>query len=160
MRKITPLATIFLVASAVLAGGGAAQATTSTLEECVPVEGVAAWTETIPAVTKQVLHPAEYKTVEISPAVEYKAAVYEIEYEFVHKNDPYKTKWSTNPNWNAESNDNSKGWSATGNTRNGKLISDEVLAKAAVTEREDGQPPRSQGRHLRRRGTASCHATD
>ena len=136
MRKITSLVTTFLVASAVLVGGGAAQATTSTLEECVPVAGVAAWTETIPAVTKQVPHNAEYKTVEITPAVEYKAAVYETEYEFAHKNDPYKTKWSTNPNWNAESNDNSKGWSATGNTRQGKLISAEVLAKPAVTEQQ------------------------
>ena len=135
MKKILGLS----FSAVLVAGGlvfGSAAAATATVDECVPVEAVAAWTETIPAVTNQVQHPAEYKTVEVTPAVEYKSAVYEIEYEFAHKNDPYKTKWSTNPNWNAESNDNSKGWSATGNTRNGKLISAEVLAKPAVTKQE------------------------
>ena len=124
----------FLVASGLVFGSTAAA--TATVDECVPVEAVDAWTETIPAVTNLVEHPAEYKTVEVSPAVEYKPAVYELEYEFRHKFDGKKTKWSTNPNWNAESNDNSKGWYATGNTRNGKLISEEVLAKDAVTEQQ------------------------
>lgn len=68
----------------------------------------------------------------ITPAVEYQPAVYETEYEFAHKKDPYKTKWSSNPNWNAENNENSLGWYATGNTRQGKLIKAEVLAQDAV----------------------------
>lgn len=135
MKKILGLS----FSAVLVAGGlvfGLAPAASATVDECVPSPAVAAWTETTPAVTNQVQHPAEYKTVEVTPAVAYKPAVYEIEYEFAHKNDPYKTKWSTNPNWNAESNDNSKGWSATGNTRNGKLISAEVLAKPAVTKQE------------------------
>ena len=68
----------------------------------------------------------------ITPAVEYQPAVYETEYEFAHKKDPYKTKWSSNPNWNAENNENSLGWYATGNTRPGKLVKAEVLAQDAV----------------------------
>lgn len=133
MKKILGLS----FSAVLVAGGlvfGSAAAATATVEECVPVEGVDAWTETIPAVTDVVKHDAEYETVEVSPAVEYQPAVYEIEYEFRHKHDGKKTKWSTNPNWNAENNGNSKGWYATGNTRNGKLISAEVPAKDAVTE--------------------------
>lgn len=135
MKKILGLS----FSAVLVAGGlvfGSAAAATATVEECVPVEGVAAWTETIPAVTNQVQHPAEYKTVTVTPEVQAKPAVYEIEYEFAHKKDPYKTKWSTNPNWNAENNENSQGWSATGNTRNGKLISEEVKYQPAVTKQE------------------------
>lgn len=135
MKKILGLS----FSAVLVAGGlvfGLAPAASATVDECVPSPAVAAWTETTPAVTNQVSHPAEYKTVVVTPAVEAKPAVYEIEYEFAHKKDPYKTKWSTNPNWNAESNDNSQGWHATGNTRNGKLISAEVKAQNAVTKQE------------------------
>lgn len=135
MKKILGLS----FSAVLVAGGlvfGLAPAANATVNECVPSPAVAAWTETIPAVTNQVSHPAEYKTVVVTPAVEGKPAVYEIEYEFAHKKDPYKTKWSTNPNWNAESNENSQGWHATGNTRNGALISAEIKAQDAVTKQE------------------------
>ena len=135
MKKILGLS----FSAVLVAGGlvfGSAAAATATVDECVPVEAVAAWTETIPAVTNQVQHPAEYKTVTVTPEVQAKPAVYEIEYEFAHKKDPYKIKWSTNPNWNADDNDNSKGWYSTGNTRNGKEISPEVKYQPAVTKQE------------------------
>jgi hypothetical protein len=68
----------------------------------------------------------------ITPAVEYQPAVYETEYEFRHKWFAWKTTWKSDPNWNAEENDHSLGWYATGNTRQGPLVSPEVPAKDAV----------------------------
>lgn len=116
--------------------GASAPAFATPPEECIPTD---AWTEVVPdiehaAVTEVIEHPATYETVVITPAVEYQAAVYEVEYEFRHKHDGKKVKWSTNPNWNAEQNDHSKGWYATGNTRDGALITPEVLAQDEVTE--------------------------
>lgn len=65
-------------------------------------------------------------------AVPAKDAVYEVLYEFQHKHG--QTKWNSNPNWNAESNPESVGWTKTGATKNGELISPAVPAQAAVEE--------------------------
>jgi len=56
-------------------------------------------------------------------------AVFETEYKFVHKFYPFinKVKWSTNPNWNADDNENSLGWRSTDETR-------ETEVEAAWTE--------------------------
>jgi LPXTG-motif cell wall-anchored protein len=80
-------------------------------------------TDPIPAVTHK---EAEFsKTIVVSEAKDekvidtpYKAAVTKTQYEFEHApHGIYKTRWEDNPNWNAESNSHSKGWAATGNTR-------------------------------------------
>lgn len=68
----------------------------------------------------------------LEEAVEYQPAVYEVEYQYKHKLLPWKVKWTTDPNWNAEGNPNSLGWYKTGETRDGDLISPEVPAKDAV----------------------------
>lgn len=70
----------------------------------------------------------------ISAAVEYQAAVYgPTLFEFVHKNEnhPNSPRWELE-GWNADSNQNSKGWTSTGNSKPGDLISAEVAAKGAV----------------------------
>lgn len=111
-----------------------------------------------------------YESVLKTPAVEYQPAVYgprpvitaavaevsHTEYEFRHKLLIWKTRWETNPNWNAESNENSLGWFKTGETRvvidtpaveevlgDAPLISPEVLAQDAVYEdvlKSEGTP--------------------
>jgi len=57
-------------------------------------------------------------------------AVTHTEYEFAHKNGHKESRWETNPNWNAESNGNSKGWKATGETR----VVEDVAAWTEPTE--------------------------
>jgi hypothetical protein len=66
---------------------------------------------TVPAV------PAVFDTVTTPP-------VTVTEYEFIQRNTPDNvpgqgagTRWSEDPNWNAQGNLNSQGWTATGNTR-------------------------------------------
>lgn len=139
--------------TAVVVGGGLALTSVlpASATECVPSEEVPAWTEVVPDIehpavgepTITVENPDYVPAVEyqpavygerplITPAVEYQAAVYATEYEFRHKLLVWKTKWSEDPNWNAEDNEHSLGWYATGNTRQGRLISAEVPAQEAV----------------------------
>lgn len=135
MKKFvsSAVAAFLMVAGSVTFGVSAANATES-YPVCTPSD---AWTEVTPdiehpAVTHDVEHDAVYgEPPLITPAVEYQPAVYETEYEFVHKITG-KTRWETNPNWNAEDNSHSKGWFATGNTRDGALISPEVPVQDAV----------------------------
>lgn len=65
--------------------------------------------------------PTHDEQVIDTPAVPGKDAVIRTEYEFEHHDEghdnSYKTRWEEDSNWNAESNPNSKGWAATGNTR-------------------------------------------
>lgn len=129
-------AAFLIVAGSVTIGATAANAT-ETYPVCTPSD---AWTEVTPdiehpAETHTVDHPAEYQDVLVTPAVEYQPAVYEVEYEFQHVKTG-KIKWNTNPNWNAENNSNSTGWVATGNTRDGALISAEVPAQDAVYDHQ------------------------
>lgn len=134
MKTLRVAVTAFLVMGGLVFGSSAANAT---VDECIPIEAVDAWTEIIPAVTEQVNHPAEYTTVVVKEAVAFQPAVYATEYEFVHKNPnhPNSPRWEKE-GWNADGNDNSKGWSSTGNTRKGELIKAEVPAQDAVTEQK------------------------
>lgn len=92
--------TLTAAAALTLAGGSAAQAAPT------------CYTIPVPAV------PAVYDTV-VTPAVTV------TEYEFIHAQDGNghgngngpASRWEANPNWNAESNPQSIGWTATGNTR-------------------------------------------
>ena len=148
MKKHIIVSTI-LVAAALLVAPTAAGAT-----ECVPSEAYTIEHEAVyetvvdvpehtiehEAVTEQrlvtaeqtIVHPEVTEQQLVSAEVPYQAAVYETEYEFRHKLLFWKTNWSTNPNWNAEDNDHSLGWYATGETRQGALISAEVPYQAAV----------------------------
>lgn len=101
---------------------------------CVPSDGVDAYTETIAAVTHTVEHVSVYETVIITPAVKYQAATYATEYEFTFKREhPNSPRWEVE-GWNADDNDQSTGWSATGATRQGAMLTPEILAADAVTE--------------------------
>jgi len=57
-------------------------------------------------------------------------AVTHLEYKFVHKFLSWLVKWSANPDWNAESNPNSKGFEATGETR---VVEDEAAWTETVS---------------------------
>ena len=59
-------------------------------------------------------------------------AVYEIEYEFVHDENDFR--WETNPDWNANNNEDSIGWVSTGQTRNGDVITEASPGTDAVEE--------------------------
>lgn len=69
----------------------------------------------------------------LTAAVIYQPATYELEYEFVHKDNGNgnsdRTKWAPQ-GWNA--GENGRGWEPTGLTRNGKQLTAEVQAKDAV----------------------------
>lgn len=85
-------------------------------------------TVTVPAV------PAVYETV-TTPAVTV------IEYEFIQRNTPEDvpgqgagTSWHTDPNWNAQDNPNSQGWTATGNTRLKVLVTEKTTVTLITPE--------------------------
>lgn len=144
-RKLVGSATTLLLAGGLIMSGSlpASAHTPEVIADCEAIYISAQYYETKPGtdavLEKQLVseavpyQPAVYgEPPVITPAVEYQAAVYEVEYEFRHKLLVWKTKWSTDPNWNAEENDHSLGWYATGNTRDGALISPEVPAQDAV----------------------------
>lgn len=70
-----------------------------------------------------------WDTVIVTEAV---PAVTHIEYEF-KQHQTGKTRWERNPNWNAESNPNSKGWKKTGNT---KTVEDKAAVPAVTKDVE------------------------
>jgi hypothetical protein len=93
------------------------------------------------AVHETVHHPATYETVVITPAREawdeqvlvraawteevlVRDAVYVTEYEFVHRNGD--TRWRDDPNWNANDNEQSNGWTRTPTPPRETLVSDAV----------------------------------
>lgn len=101
--------------------------------------GVTGWTYSV---------SAECTPTQGSPAVEYQPAVYgeapliseavyATEYEFVHKkpDHPQSPRWEAE-GWNADDNEHSKGWYATGNTRQGELISEAVYGEPPLISAE------------------------
>lgn len=87
--------------------------------------------------------PAEYKTEIVTP---YKAGTPEVPgkdavpatfapklFEFVHKNPnhPNSPRWEAE-GWNADGNENSKGWSSTGNVKGGEQLTPEIPAVAPI----------------------------
>ncbi|GAA4285881.1 hypothetical protein [Georgenia daeguensis] len=77
------------------------------------------------AVWSTLNHPAVYETIH-HPAV--------VEYEF-RQNPTGRTYWSTDPEWNAQGNENSQGWTATGASRVLEAERDEqVLVEEAWDE--------------------------
>jgi hypothetical protein len=89
------------------------------------------WVVDVPgqeAVYRVVQHPATYETVVVTPArdawdervlvsqawteeILVQEAVYVTEYEFVHRHGD--TRWRDDPNWNANDNEQSNGWTRT-----------------------------------------------
>jgi hypothetical protein len=149
-RLIAGGGSALLVATAIVAGVAlpASAHTPEVIATCDSLIASASYYETKPAadaVTEErLVSPAvDYQAPVygeppiITPAVEYQPAVYATEYEFRHKLLIWKTTWKEDPNWNAEENDHSLGWYATGNTRQGRLITPEVQAQPPVY----GEPP-------------------
>jgi hypothetical protein len=107
----------------------------------LPVPGQPAWDEQVletPAYDEQVLQTEAYDeqvletaaydeqvlvTAAYDEQVMTSPAVYAIEYKFVQKNGNGPDRWDVDPNWNANINNNSGGYIATGITRQGALIS-------------------------------------
>jgi hypothetical protein len=92
------------------------------------VKGESRFVETKPGVPAVPETPEEsYWEYEYSKTVVVKEAVYAIEYQFVHVNNANNVKWSTDPNWNSESNNQSQGFVRTGVTREGELLEEAVV---------------------------------
>ncbi len=134
IRKLIASAT-----TALLVGGGLALATAlpasahtpEVTSTCTSVSANLTNYEYVPGT------PAEIGTRVVTPAVPEvpgQPAVYgPTLYEYVHKNEnhPNSPRWEVE-GWNADSNENSKGWSSTGNSKPGELITAEVPAVPAV----------------------------
>jgi hypothetical protein len=86
------------------------------------VKGESRFVETAPGSPEV---PEEYYwEYEYAKTVVVEEAVYETLYEFKHRNG--NTRWESDPNWNSNNNDSSNGWTATGNTMPGELITPAV----------------------------------
>ena len=120
---------LILVAGMLILGIAPASATGSQATPCVPS---AAYHE---VVVDHAAYDEKVIDVEAQPAVPGTDAVYgPTEYQFEHApNGVYKTRWETDPNWNANDNENSTGWRSTGEPRQ-ELITPAVPGKDAVEE--------------------------
>lgn len=146
-----------MIATAILMGLGA---TMGQAAEQVCTEETVGWETVIdapgsPALYETVVHPAVYESVLVSEAVyetvliseaiyqtvEISPATYELEFEYVHPNNPNhpgSPRWEAE-GWNAEGSPNSGGWVATGNVRQGALITEAVYGEVLVKEAVYGE---------------------